>query len=344
MKLRIAITADPEIPVPPRFYGGIERVISMLCDGLVQQGHDVTLFAQRESAVRCRLVPYPGSSSASLRDTIRHMLLVRNEARGGRFDLVHSFGRLAYLLPLLPLSLPKLMSYQRAISPRSVRLGRLLSHGTLAFSAISHSMLSGLRATGDWYVVPNGVPASRYRYRASVPPEAPLVFLGRVEHIKGPHLAIEVARRIGRRLVLGGNIPDEPKHRAYFQAHIAPHVDGKRVCYLGPVSDAQKDELLGAAAALLMPVLWSEPFGIVMVEALACGTPVIGLRRGAVPEVVEHEVTGFVCDSVDEMAAAVGRLGEIDRARCRGVMEQRFSDQVIVRAYLNVYRRMLRLP
>jgi glycosyltransferase involved in cell wall biosynthesis len=344
VNLRIAITADPEIPVPPRLYGGIERIISMLVGGLTEQGHEVTLFAHRDSSARCRLVPYPGSSSISMRDTIRHMLLLRNEARGGRFDLIHSFGRLAYLLPLLPLSVPKLMTYQRAISPRSIRLGRVLSRGTLAFTAISRTMLSGLRAGGDWHVVPNGVPGSRYRYQPTVAPSAPLVFLGRLERIKGPHLAIEVAKRTGRSLVLAGNIPEERQHREYFESQIAPHLDGERIRYVGPVDDAQKNELLGAAAALLMPVLWSEPFGIVMVEALACGTPVIGLRSGAVPEVVEDRATGFVCDSVEQMAAAVNHLGEIDRARCRGAMEQRFSDEVVVRAYLNVYRRLLHLP
>jgi glycosyltransferase involved in cell wall biosynthesis len=161
-----------------------------------------------------------------------------------------------------------------------------------------------------------------------------------VEWIKGPHLAIKVAQRAGRRLVLAGNIPATAEHRAYFDAEIRPHLNGQYVQYIGPVDDSVKNQLLGEAAALLMPVLWEEPFGIVMAEALACGTPVIGLNRGAVPEVVEDGVNGYVCDSVQEMVEAVGRLGSIDRQGCRIVMEKRFSDRTIVTDYLRIYKQV----
>jgi glycosyltransferase involved in cell wall biosynthesis len=339
--LRIAITADPEIPVPPRLYGGIERIIAMLVDGLSARGNDVTLFAHPGSSVRCRLVRYTGSSSGSLRVTLAHMRMVLAESRRTSFDVIHSFGRLAYLLPLLPSRIPKLMTYQRRISPRSVRWGLRLSRGTLAFSAISRSMVAEVADLAPWRIVPNGVPAALYKFRGAVAPDAPLVFLGRLEQIKGPHLAIEAARRAGRRLLLAGNLSEGAEHRKYFEQQVAPHLDGERVRYVGAVDDGQKDALLGGAAALLMPVLWEEPFGIVMVEALACGTPVIGLRRGAVPEVVQHGVTGYVCDSVEEMALAIGRLAELERARCRQAVDSRFSDTVIVDEYLGIYRRLL---
>lgn len=338
--LRIAITADPELPVPPLHYGGIERVIDMLVHGLEGAGHEVTLFAHPGSRTGGRLVPYPGASSASRRDTLRNMLSLNREIALGRFDLVHSFGRIAYLLPLLPLPLPKLMTYQREVTPRSVSWGHRLSRGTLHFSAISRSMMQGVDHLGNWHLVYNGVPLNTYRFVEKVAPDAPLVFLGRIEHIKGPHLAIRIARATGRRLVIAGNVPDA--HSQYFRDQVEPFIDGSQVTYIGPVDDAQKNELLGAAAALLMPILWEEPFGIVMAEALACGTPVLGMARGSVPEVVSDGVTGFVRSSVEGLASAVSRIPEISRAECRRRAETLFSDTAVTASYIEIYKRMCR--
>jgi glycosyltransferase involved in cell wall biosynthesis len=198
-----------------------------------------------------------------------------------------------------------------------------------------------VRHFGNWRVIHNAVPTDRYRHRAAVAGDAPLVFLGRIESIKGPHLALDIARRAGRRLVIAGNVPDDAAHQAYFRKEIAPRVDGRNVVYAGPVDDREKSELLSSAAALLMPVLWEEPFGIVMAEALACGTPVIGLARGAVPEVVESGVTGFVCGNADAMVEAVGRLHALDRGACRRAAEERFSRPALVAAYEDLYHEIL---
>lgn len=336
--LKIAITADPEIPVPPKHYGGIERVVDMLIRGLVARGHDVTLFAHPESNVPCRMVPYPGGNSLSRADTLRNMLAVARGVLGGGYDMVHSFGRIAYLLPLLPLPIPKLMTYQREVTPRSIEWGNKLSKGTLHFSAVSEWMMRRTRHLGDWHLVYNGVPMHVYDFSPSVSDDAPLVFLGRIEHIKGAHLAIEIAKRAGRRLLIAGNIPRE--HQAYFDEQVKPYLDGERIAYIGSVDDVQKNALLGQAVAFLMPILWEEPFGIVMAEALACGTPVLGLRRGAVPEVVEDGVTGFVREDVDGLVEAVGRIGELDRRASRVRAERMFSDHAVVEAYLDVYHRL----
>lgn len=340
--LRIALTADPELPVPPLLYGGIERIIDMLAQGLARRGHAVTLFAHPDSKTAGRLVPWPGPTSDSPADGLRNAGTLARHVIGGGFDLVHSFSRIAYLLPLLPLGLPKIMTYQRAISPRSVRLGHRLSRGTLQFTAISDWMMRDVAQIGQWSMVPNGVPLETYTFRAEVAPDAPFVFLGRIEEIKGPHLAIELARQCGRKLIIAGNIPYEK--RAWVDAMVMPQVDGDRVCYIGPVNDAQKNELLGRAAALLMPILWDEPFGIVMAEALACGTPVLGLRRGAVPEVVDDGVTGFVCDTLDELVTAAAALPGLDRAACRRAVEERYSEAAVVDGYEAVYRRAIQLP
>jgi glycosyltransferase involved in cell wall biosynthesis len=337
--VRIALTADPELPVPPKRYGGIERIVDFLAHGLARRGHEVTLFAHPDSASAGRLVAWPGRRSGSVTDTTQNALTLAREAAAGRFDLVHSFSRIAYMLPILGAPIPKLMTYQREISLRSVRLGQRLSGGSLWFSAISHQMMAPVRHIGVWRMVYNGAPLSRYDFRADPGPDAPLVFLGRIEAIKGPHLAIEIARRTGLPLVIAGNVP--PEHQAWFEAEVKPHIDGARVRYVGPVDDAEKNDLLGGARALLMPILWDEPFGIVMAEAMACGAPVIAMARGAAPEVVEDGVTGFVAHDVKGLAAAVSRLGSIDRRACRARAERLFSDDAVVEGYLAVYDEML---
>ncbi|MFZ0408437.1 MAG: glycosyltransferase family 4 protein [Cyanobium sp.] len=337
--MRIALTADPELPVPPKLYGGIERIIDLLARELSRRGHEVSLFAHPDSATAAELIPWPGCSSRSRADTLRNSATLLREVRRGRFDLVHSFSRVAYLLPLLPLPIPKLMSYQRAISRRSIRFGHGLSRGSLHFSAISRWMIEPVADIGKWHLVPNGVPVASYPFVEDPGADAPLVFLGRVEEIKGPHLAIAVARRAGLPLVIAGNVPQE--HQGWFDTHIAPQLDDS-ITYVGPVDDQRKAQLLGSARALLMPILWEEPFGIVMAEAMACGTPVLGFGRGAVPEVVEHGVSGFVVETFDELVAAVGRLDQLRRSDARQRVEAHYSENAIADRYLDVYVHMLK--
>lgn len=342
MRLHVVLTADPEIPVPPTSYGGIERIVHSLVSELGRRGHRVTLFAHPDSTAPCELVAWQGTRSRAHRDTFAHMRQLAQYVRAlPEGDLVlHSFARLAYMLPLLPTSIPKLQSYERAISPRSVRWGHLLSGGTLRFTACSARCAATGNVAGRWSVVHNGVPLETFPFRAHVGPDAPLVFLGRIEAIKGVHHAIEVARRTGRRLRIAGNVPEGDAHRAYAAAVFAA-CDGSRIEYVGPVDDAQKRDLLGSAAALLFPIEWEEPFGIVMAEALACGTPVVALRRGSVPEVVDDGVTGFACADVDEMIRSLPRIAKLDRAACRRAAEQRFSSIRMATQFEDLYREQL---
>lgn len=340
--MRIALTADPEIPIPPKLYGGIERMIHGMAVGLVERGHDVTVFAHRDSNVPCAMKPYPSERSRGAVDVVRNTRHVSSHVLGHGFDIVHSWGRLAYVGPLLAARVPVLMSYQRGVTTSRIKWASRLSGGTIGFAAVSRHHLSATAVEyGRWFVVYNGVSEHAYRFQPRVDADAPLVFLGRMEYIKGPHLAIQVARQAGRRLVLAGNIPDAEEHRKYFDTEVRPFVDGDRVRYVGPVDDRAKNELLGSGLAFLMPVLWDELFGIVMGEALACGLPVIGLNRGAVPEVVEQGVNGFVCSSVDEMAAAVRRVQTIDRHNCRRILEERFSERAMLDGYEAAYRQLV---
>ena len=332
--LRLLITADPELPVPPALYGGIERVIALLVDGLVARGHDVALLAHRESQVSGRLIPY-GARESSAMGTMRNSGTLLRAMVQHRPHVVHSFGRLAMLAPILPTRGPKIMSYQRAVTPRSVSWGRRLSRDQVTFVSCSHRLVQEFAEGAGWRVIYNAVDVDRYAYSPTVPDDAPLVFLGRIEAIKGAHVAIEVARRAGRKLILAGNVPRD--HQMYFEQAIRPHLDGVSVSYIGPVDDHAKSELLSGAAALLMPVLWEEPFGIVMAEALACGTPVVGFARGAVPEVIEDGVTGFVCRTDGGMNGALRRLDQLSRPACRLAAETRFSQKALVDAYEALY-------
>jgi glycosyltransferase involved in cell wall biosynthesis len=190
-------------------------------------------------------------------------------------------------------------------------------------------------------VVYNCAVPSRYRFAGGTDPAtAPLVFLGRLDRIKGVHHAITVAERLGRRLIIAGNISPLAHEQAYFEAEIKPRIDGRLVTYIGPVGDEAKQALLGGAAAMLMPIEWEEPFPVVLPESMLCGTPLIAFARGGVPEGIDHGRTGFLCDNVDEMTALVARLPELDRAVVRVEAERRFSDSAIAADYLRLYEQL----
>ena len=339
--MKIAVTVDPYIPIPPEYYGGIERVVDFLVRGLLSRGHEVTLFAHPESRIESALVPYGVPPHVGRLARARELWQVGSRLYRSRdkIDLVHSFGRLAALLPVLPKrSLPKVQTYQRGALPRQgIRRAVALAGPSLGLTACATHMYSNQSFAGDWTTVFNGVDLDKFSFAPTVAPDAPLVFLGRIERIKGTHNAIAIAKAAGRRLLIAGNITD----RSYFDTVVAPEIDDETILYVGSVDDAQKNDLLGRAAALLMTIEWEEPFGIVMVEAMACGTPVIGFARGSVSEVVCDGVNGFIVRDVGEATAAVQKLPTLQRARVRRDAEQRFSADVIVSDYERLYQRMV---
>ncbi|WP_431212342.1 glycosyltransferase [Puia sp. P3] len=337
--MNILLTVDPEIPVPPGLYGGIERIVDGLINAYLEAGHKVTLCANKESKVPCRLVAWPGQKSQQWSDTLKNMAALTGLVMKGRFDVIHSYSRLAYMTALFPMRIPKIMSYQREPSLGQIgKAVKLAKKGSLVFTGCSGYIANQILQVAEAYTIYNFAPVRRYTATAEVGPDAPLVFLGRLEHIKGPHIAIEVAKTSGRRLVIAGNLP--PEAQGYFDEKIRPYLDD-RITYIGPVNDEQKNALLGQALAMLMPIQWNEPFGIVMAEAMACGTPVLGFPYGSVPEVVDNGVTGFVCADVREMVDRIGDLGAISRAGVRKMAEQRFTDKVIAGDYLALYEKLI---
>ena len=342
--MRILLTADPELPVPPKTYGGIERIVDSLLRGLVGRGHQVGLVAHPDSESPAeRFYPWPGSASQRSWHSLRNSWALARAVRDFRPHLIHSFSRLMYLLPLLPGRTPKLMSYQRYPSQRTTSWARRLARGRLGFTGCSEYICRiGRMAGGEWTAIPNFVELDRYVFQATVAPNAPLVFLSRVEEIKGAHLAIDAARQAGRRLLIAGNHSDEGENGRYWHERIAPHLGRDGIEYVGPVDDRQKNELLGQAAAMLVPVQWDEPFGIVFAEALACGTPVISCPRGALPEIVRQGREGFLCETPAHLTEAIHKIGTIGRAACRQRVVEAFSAEVVVARYENLYHAMLR--
>ncbi len=342
--MKILLLMDPYIKVPPDHYGGIERVIADLADRYTVLGHDVTLWAAPGSHVGGQVEPFGREGEWTRWSNTRNTLTLASRFLRAphRFDVIHNFGRLAYLAPVLALNVPKVQTYMRTVNPRNMATARRLGARRLHYTAVSARMRdTGCPGGGDWSVIYNCAVPARYTFAGGTDPvTAPLVFLGRLDRCKGVHRAIAVARRLRRRLIIAGNISPLPDEQAYFREAIAPLVDGDLVTYIGPVGDAGKQTLLSGAAAMLLPIDWEEPFPVVLPESMLCGTPLIAFRRGGVPEGIDHGRTGFLCDSVDEMTALVSRLPEIDRAAVRAEAERRFSDSAIAGEYERLYQRL----
>lgn len=338
--MKILITADPEIPIPPNLYGGIERIVEVLINGFIERGHEVILCANPDSKVLCRLIPWTGKHSQNNFDTIRNIITLSKLVWKEKFDIIHSFSRLAYMSAIFPTRIPKIMSYQR--EPRLIQVKKavqLSRKGSMIFTGCSDYITNQLSTVSDAYTVYNCAPVERYTFKETVDKDAPLMFLGRIEDIKGTHIAIQVAKKSNKRLIIAGNIPVGKE--SYFNEQVKPHLSD-RIAYVGPVNDEQKNKLLGQALAFLMPIQWNEPFGIVMAEAMACGTPVLGFPLGSVPEVIENGINGFICKNADEMSEKVQKISIINRKNVRKITEERFSNTAVLNEYENLYSKLLK--
>jgi glycosyltransferase involved in cell wall biosynthesis len=339
--LRILVIADAKIPVPPAGYGGTERIVALLCAGLAARGHQVTLMAAQGSRNYGRLVthpwagrrPYPYRAWCKLRFQAQSLWYARTA------DVLINFGRADYMWSLLTMSVPLISQFQNPIERSEIESLDSRRAETLVFVSASDHQRAHLAETARWRTIYNAVDTDRFAF-APRPDPGYLAFLGRLTANKGVHVAIEVARRLGRPLRIAGNVSDEAGGREFFETRVRPQL-GDGIEWIGPVDDDAKVPFLQNAAALLAPIQWDEPFGLTVAEALACGTPVLATSRGSIPELIRHGVTGFVCRSPDEMIDAVGRLGAIDRRACRADCEARFSADRMVEDYLAAIRDLI---
>jgi glycosyltransferase involved in cell wall biosynthesis len=341
--MRIAQIAPLYESVPPFAYGATERIVSYLTEELSARGHEVTLFASADSTTAARLVPVCSRGlwrDTAVWDTLTHHMrqigLVIRQAED--FDLIHFHGE------------PLHFAWADQLPCRTVTTlhGRLLphDHGPLfrEFPRVPVVSISDSQRRpvpwANWQgTVHHGLPPHEFEFQPA--PGSYLLFLGRMMPEKRPDLAVEIARRSGMQLKMAAKI--HPGERDYFRDRIAPLLQRSAgfVDYLGEVGGFERRQLLANARALLLPIEWEEPFGMVMIEALACGTPVIAFRRGAVPEVLEQDVSGLMVDNVDEAVEALARIDRFDRAACRDAFERRFTAARMTDDYLAIYDKLL---
>lgn len=332
---------DPGILVPPKGYGGHERLVYMFAKEYTRLGHEVHLLVTRGSVVEgCTVHPFgkegfpPKKWDARLAIPTSWKFLWKHR---NQFDLVHNFGRLVYLLPILNHRIKKIMTYGREISSRNIKMMNRLPHRNIVYTGCSQDLISRVDAGGRWVAVHNAIDFEKYILQEQVEEDAPLMFLGRIEKIKGAHTAIKVAKATGHKLILAGNISPLSDEQKYFEQEIKPHIDDAQIQYVGAVNDEQKNFYLGQAKALLFPIEWNEPFGIVMIEAMACGTAVIGFKKGSVPEVIDEGITGSIVENETGMMAAITKIDSINRKLCRDHAKERFDVQRIAGHYLSLF-------
>src|SRR6266699_2816403 len=339
--MRIAQVAPLYESVPPKYYGGTERVVSHLTDELVRNGHEVTLFASGDSITKARLV---SECRRSLRldkhcmDQLAHQILMLEHVfqRAAEFDIVHF--HVDYLH--FPLSRRQPIAHVTTLHGR-LDIPHLVSlykeFGDMPVVSISNGQREPLRWANWQATVYHGLPSDLYRFRSE--PGSYLAFLGRVSPEKRVDRAIEIAKQVQIPLKIAGKV--DRVDEEYFESVVEPLLRDPLVEFVGEIGEGEKEEFLGNAYALLFPIDWPEPFGLATIEAMACGTPIIAYRQGSVPEVMEERRTGFIVSELEDAIAAARRIPELSRRRCREMYEQRFTAARMARDYLRVYERLI---
>ena len=339
--MRIAQVAPLAESVPPSLYGGTERVVSWLTEELVALGHKVTLFASGDSKTNAELIPaWPKALRLSRRfqdPFAGYASLMEAVAQSAdQFDLIHCHLDWIHLPVLKRTGAPLVPTLHGRLDLPHVREAASKFPNVAYVSISDHQRIpvSNLNWQGT---VHHGMPADTLRFSAA--PSDDLVFLGRITPEKGPDVAARWAKHAGRSLKIAAKIPRAQS--SYSRECVSPHLDDETIRFVGEVDEGGKQELLGNAAALLFPIDWPEPFGLVMIEAMACGTPIIARPRGSVPEIIENGLSGFLVESDAEAVEAISRLGALDRRRIREEFERRFTVRRMTEDYISIYRRLV---
>lgn len=339
--LRIAQVAPLCESVPPRLYGGTERVVACLTDELVRLGHDVTLFASGDSHTHAKLVavcPQALRLSGSVGgDVAAHSLLVERVAQQApQFDLIHFHLSDLHLPVARRLDTASVTTMHGRLDVPELKplFDEFAETPLVSISEAQRTPLPDACWAGTVY---HGLPPDSFRFQPI--PDDHFVFVGRISPEKRVDRAIAIAEACGRPIRIAAKI--DPVDRAYFDREIASLFSRPLVTFVGEIDDASKGAFLAGARALLFPIDWPEPFGLVMIEALACGVPVIAFRGGSVPEIIDHGVTGFVVDSIEEAVEAARRIDSLDRANCRAVFERRFGVSRMAGDYLRIYHQQI---
>ncbi len=339
--MRIAQVAPLTESVPPKTYGGIERVVNYLTEELVHQGHEVTLFASGDSLTTADLVAVVDRSlrlSEQEHDApVWHMRQLMEVIRmANKFDIIHFHTDYSHFPVCRLMNTPHVTTLHGRLDMPSLQI-MFDEFKDMPVVSISDAQRRPLLNAGYVATVYNGTPKDRYLFNPH--PGDYLAFLGRYCVEKGPVAAIQIANRVGMPLKMAAKV--DRVDRDYFTTEVQPHLDDRQIKHIGEVDDKEKVQLLSGARALLFPIDWPEPFGLVMIEAMACGTPVIAFRRGSVEEVIKDGVTGYIVDSVDEAVAALKQIDRIDRLACRKHFEKHFSTQRMTEQYLQVYSQLM---
>jgi glycosyltransferase involved in cell wall biosynthesis len=343
--MRIAQVAPLYEAVPPRLYGGTERIVAHLTDALVELGHDVVLFASADARTKARLVPvrdqairldpHPLKSDLAAHLTMLHEL----HRRADEFDILHFHVDLVHFPFFEELAGRTVTTLHGRLDLKDLA-GAYRCWPDYPLVSISGDQRRPLPLANWIATIAHGVRQSLYRFTPEPADGGYLAFLGRISPEKRPDRAIAIAKRTGLRFKIAAKV--DAVDRAYFAETIEPLLGDPLIEFVGEIGDAQKSAFLGNARALLFPIDWPEPFGLVMIEAMACGTPVIAYRHGSVPEVIDEGVTGFVVDSEEEAVRAVRRLGEIDRRQVRACFERRFAARRMASEYVALYEELVR--
>ena len=340
--MKIAQIAPLWERVPPPAYGGIELVVGLLTDELVRRGHEVTLFASGDSLTLAKLIsvhPRALRLDSSIRDAsiYEFLQLASVYEKAADFDIIHSHMGVATLTSANLVKTPTVHTLHGIFTPDNEKIFKHCQQQP--YITISNSQRETRLGLNYVKTVYNGIDVSSYEFYPQ-PQEPPyLAFLGRMSPEKGPHLAIEIAKKTGWKLKMAGKV--DLVDLDYFEAKIKPYIDGKQIEYLGEANHIQKNALMGGAYATLFPITWREPFGLVMVESMAAGTPVIGMRMGSTEEIIVHGETGFLCGNVEECINSLGKIEQLNRDACRQYVENNFSIQQMTDGYEAVYQRII---